>query len=92
MAQTLNCTQKQTSSGLLLEPVDFDHSRHNAVVVCFMTPTGLVPFRVSLPHQLYKDSLDTVMAGNPEATGIFILPYNSTNGVQILQSHGLQEP
>lgn len=92
MAQTLNCPQKQTSHGLLLEPLEFDHSRHNGVVVCFMTPSGLVPFRVALPHQLYKDALDTALAGHPEATGIFILPYNSTNGVQILHKHGLQEP
>lgn len=83
---------QQTAFGLQLEPVDFDHSRHNAVVVCFETHTGLVPFRVSLPHQLYKEALDTALAAHPEATGIYIIPYNSTNGVQILQKDGLQEP
>lgn len=44
------------------------------VVLCYNTGTGLQPYKVCLPHQVYVKTVAKMVAENPETKYITVLP------------------
>ena len=53
------------------------------VILALQTRRGLVPIRLCLPHQVYRDTLTKLLDDNPEADGVCVIPANHMDYVLV---------
>jgi hypothetical protein len=58
----------------------------NVMVVCVNEGYGLMPLRVSLPHQLYESTVKEILAEHPAARWITCIPARSEDYVDVWES------
>lgn len=72
---------RPTPFGLMLEyPVP---EGCDLVIVCLDRSIGHVPVRFLLPHQVYREDLQHLLAGNPGATGVTLIPCRSGEKITV---------
>ena len=49
-------------------------NRCQAVVLCYNNGSGLRPYNVSLPHQVYVKTVEKMIAEHPETKFVTVLP------------------